>query len=409
MFVNLLCDFYQRVYIYIQPKQTMLKFILLSFIVIFFTNICCGQKHFQLTIKLDSSINPKNIWYQYSTGKTTFTSPTTINQNTEIVLKDSYFTKYASFKIMYTDKEGTTYLSDFFLWDKPAEINFYCKPNTEQLLLYKHIKNALPVYDTATNKTYRELTHFNKDENLALYNFSQKHQKQLYSNDSIKMVYAQMLKSIQIRSMQFLKKYPDDYFSFWYFKNEIAIESLTDTKIDTVYLKEQLAYLKTTFSKKYTQNIEGRVLIKMYERKLYPLKTHEAAPLFNIKTIDGRNFTLSGLKGKYVLLDFWATWCVPCMDEIPFIKTIQKNYQTNKLTIIGISQDRDLNKLREVVKQKSMNWLHILDRERDISRLYGINAFPTLILINKKGNIIYKSNYVMNDEEELPKILNKLN
>ncbi|RYX82497.1 TlpA family protein disulfide reductase, partial [bacterium] len=365
----------------------MIKKVFIFFFLLYSHHAVFAQKHFQVTVNLDSSIVPEKVSYQYNDGKIVkFFDGSSKRQ---LVLKGTYFSAYASFNISYITKDNVYYLTDFFVDDKNASIDFYYKPNIDQILLYKNVKNARPIYDTVTNKTYRELTHFNRAENLAIYNFIQKNQ--LDGNDSLRNRYLQMIKSVDKRSMQFLKRYPNDYFSFWYFKNNIVKEQF---KNDTAYLKEQITYFKQAFPKKFTESIEGREFIKTNERILHPLKADKAAPAFSIKTIDGKNISLASLKGRYVLLDFWATWCAPCMRDVPFIKTVRKRYAPDKLIIIGISQDRNLAKLKQVIKQQGMNWVHYYDGETEISKLYGINEFPTLILLDDKGKIIYKSGHI---------------
>lgn len=382
-------------------NQQMIKKAFISLFLLYNYQAVLAQKHFQVTVKLDSSIVPKRVSYQYNDGKMIkfFDG----SGKRQLVLNGTYFSTYASFSISYLNWDNVYYLSNFFIGDKNASIDFYYKPNIDQILLYKNVKNVRPIYDTVTNKTYRELTHFNRAENLAIYNFTLKNQ--LNGNDSLENLYLQMIKSVDKRSMQFLKRYPYDYFSFWYFRNNIVKEQL---KNDTAYLREQIAYFKSTFPKKYTESIEGREFLKTNERILHPLKVDKAAPGFSVKTIDGKSISLAGLKGKYVLLDFWATWCAPCMREVPFIKTVRKKYAQDKLTIIGISQDRNLAKLKQVIKQQGMNWVHYYDGETEISRLYGINEFPTLILLDDQGKIIYKSGHIKNDRIEIPKLLEDL-
>jgi len=136
-----------------------------------------------------------------------------------------------------------------------------------------------------------------------------------------------------------------------------------------------------------------------------PLKVGEKAPEFNIVTIDGRKLNLNELKGKYVLLDFWATWCAPCMAEIPFIKEMRQKYPENKLAIIGISQDRDSQKMVDAVKRLDMNWLHYYDVNYEFSKNYGVNNFPTLVLLDQQGTVIYESDLEKDDKETLPKAL----
>jgi peroxiredoxin len=373
-----------------------------------------AQKSFNITIKLDSSINPQNVRYQYYDGKNTTLIPDTFGNKRVIVLKDKYYSPVTSINISYTDSAKAFFDNDFFIGDKPATINFYSKPNKENKLLYTSIKNAVPIYDTAANKTWAKMVAFMTDtavtkQNEAFDLFLTQHSG-FIKNDSLTRVFNTFYKARLNRSMLFLKQYPNDYFSFWYFTQQVAQLTGALSK-DTAYLKEQLAYLKEVFPAKYTGSIAGKELINAYEAKIKPsaIKLNETAPLFTITTIDGKKISLNQLKGKYVLLDFWATWCPPCLAEMPFIKEIRKKYPTEKLVIIGVSWDHDSKKLEAFVKNQKINWPHFYDRNEEISRLYGIEAIPTLILIDKEGRMIYKSDLVQSDKDKLSKVLEGLN
>lgn len=388
----------------------MLKFILLSCITVFIINMAYAQKSFDLTIKLDSSINPKNVQYQYYDGKDKTFLPDTFGNKRVVVLKGEYYSPSATFTISYLDAANNPYANVFFISDKPAVINFYFKANNDNKLNYNSIENAVPIYDSTANKSWGRLQAYMTDtsvtkENMAFDDFLQ-HNKAFGSSDSLTRIFNVFYKKRMNRIMSFLKKYPDDYFSFWYFKDQVAQPNSILRK-DTAYLKEQLTYLKTVFPAKYTGSIAGKELIKTYETKTTPspLKLNEPVPPFTITTIDGKKISLKDLKGKYVLLDFWATWCPPCMAELPFVKEIRKKYSPEKLVIIGISLDRDLNKMNEVIKQKEMNWLHFYDRNNEIGRLYRVDAIPVMVLIDKAGKLLYQSDHQTNDQDKLPQLL----
>ncbi len=371
---------------------------------IYFTQTVFAQKHFEVTIKLDSSIVPQKMTYNYDDGQKTV-ALTDSAKTRKIVLKGDYFSIMASLNVSYIDKAGTWYYTTFFISDKPAQIDLCYKPNINQLLLHTLLVNARDINDTTTNHINREMIHYNRDQYMANYRFYQNNKVQLGSNDSLRKVYQQMIRSVHLRAMDFLKKYPDDYYSFWYFEHNIS--TVKESKPDTAYLKLQLAYLKSAFPKKFTQSFEGRQLIKHYERAIAPQQLTINAPPFTLKTIDGKTIKLADLTGKIVLIDFWATWCAPCMAEIPFIKSIRDRYPQDKLVIIGISRDNELGKLKKVVNDQAMNWYHFFDNKTDICLLYGIDTFPTLILLNKEGKIIYRSDYIKDDTKELEKVLNK--
>lgn len=120
------------------------------------------------------------------------------------------------------------------------------------------------------------------------------------------------------------------------------------------------------------------------------IKKNNLAPNFTAEDINGEIVSLSRLRGKYVLLDFWATWCGPCMEEVPFINKIRSDYPVSKLAVIGVSSDNNYNKFLKGVLVNKMNWTHIYDNER-INTLYGADALPTTYLIDEKGIIVFSS------------------
>jgi len=113
------------------------------------------------------------------------------------------------------------------------------------------------------------------------------------------------------------------------------------------------------------------------------------APDFSATDSAGRTVKLSDLKGKVVLLDFWATWCPPCRTEIPFLLEIYRKFKDKEFVLISVSLDRDLQAARQFVKDKEMGWVHIIDREagQAIASLYEVEYIPSTFVIGRKGKI----------------------
>lgn len=114
---------------------------------------------------------------------------------------------------------------------------------------------------------------------------------------------------------------------------------------------------------------------------------------FQVKSIDGQDLSVSRYRGKVVLVDFWATWCQPCMQALPQVIELYQKYQAQGLEIIGISLDKDLNQLKKVIQEKEVKWLQAADGQGWQSQLaekYGIQSIPATFLLDRDGRIYRK-------------------
>ena len=110
------------------------------------------------------------------------------------------------------------------------------------------------------------------------------------------------------------------------------------------------------------------------------------APDFTVEMIDGSKVALSELRGKVVLLNFWATWCPPCREEIPELISIRKAYPADKVVIVGISLDSDRGKLESFAEAMNFNYPVYL-AEPDVPALFGISSIPFNLLYDKTGKL----------------------
>jgi peroxiredoxin len=116
------------------------------------------------------------------------------------------------------------------------------------------------------------------------------------------------------------------------------------------------------------------------------------APDFSLTTSSGEHISLEDLKGRVVVLDFWGTWCPPCVESVPSLRTLNKRYSKEpSFMLIGISSDSDENEWREFTDKNKMIWPQYLDRDRRIQRAFGVRAFPTYILIDHEGIVRFQS------------------
>ena len=117
-------------------------------------------------------------------------------------------------------------------------------------------------------------------------------------------------------------------------------------------------------------------------------------PDFAEKDLTGNSLTLSAFKGKLVLVDFWATWCPPCVGELPNVIAAYQKYHRQGFEIVGISLDQDQAKLTAFLKEKGMTWAQYFDGkgwQNKLAAQYGIQSIPATFLLDGEGNIVAKN------------------
>jgi thiol-disulfide isomerase/thioredoxin len=115
------------------------------------------------------------------------------------------------------------------------------------------------------------------------------------------------------------------------------------------------------------------------------------APDFSMTTSEGESISLDELKGKVVLLDFWGTWCGPCVESVPGLRELNKKFaKESSFVMISVSSDGDENKWKDFIVKEKMVWVQYLDRDRKVQRAFRVDRFPTYILLDPEGAIQYR-------------------
>jgi thiol-disulfide isomerase/thioredoxin/Tfp pilus assembly protein PilF len=113
----------------------------------------------------------------------------------------------------------------------------------------------------------------------------------------------------------------------------------------------------------------------------------EFAPNFQFQSLQGDQFTLQQLKGRVLVMDFWATWCPPCRASVPELKDLTRKYSTNKLVLISVSADDDEVAWKDFIAKKAMEWPQYRDANHAVLDAFNVHSYPTYLVIDGDGII----------------------
>lgn len=251
--------------------------------------------------------------------------------------------------------------------------------------LHKYKLGGAPFYESLNELNTKMEPIVQKTDSLS--SAYRKKAQEGVSQEEVQKVAAQIEKvqeEIKETYIHFIKEHVDQ---------DVSVFLLTHGALEGDELKELLDLI--------AEPVRNGVMAPMYqsikqayekqeERRKAQEKIKEGAPApeFTLKDINGKDFSLSSLKGKYVILDFWGSWCGWCIKGIPDLKKAYEKYK-GQLEIVGIDCNDTEEKWKAAVEKHTLPWIHVRNEGNpDVTLLYGIEGFPTKIILDKEGNIV---------------------
>ena len=138
--------------------------------------------------------------------------------------------------------------------------------------------------------------------------------------------------------------------------------------------------------------------------------TGQTAPDFVLKSSTGENLRLSEYRGDVVMINFWATWCGPCRQEMPLLDELYGRYQRVGFSLLGVNIDDDSRRAMAMVKELGVRFPVLFDEEKKVSKLYEVEAMPLTILLDREGTVRhihygYKPGYEQKYQNEIRSLL----
>ncbi|AZS31128.1 TlpA disulfide reductase family protein [Butyricimonas faecalis] len=205
--------------------------------------------------------------------------------------------------------------------------------------------------------------------------YAQQNQMKL---QALQQQFAKIATDAEAKQLDLFKKYKDSFVSAFMIASGMQ-------QMDYVSLK--------TLYDMLGGNVQANFYGQLIARQLMALKQIEpgsVGPDFQGVTAAGETITLHGVKAKVKLVDFWASWCGPCRQEMPNVSKIYKKYHELGLEIIGVSLDKKVEEWTKAMKEEKMEWLNMIDMESRIARLYFVRGIPHTILLDENNRIIAK-------------------
>lgn len=193
-------------------------------------------------------------------------------------------------------------------------------------------------------------------------------------------------KSISLETFEAenMGKSKDQFFQAFDVKNKLDLEKIEKGKFDSIF---------TDYLKKSLAQENGMMKMTFQANQLKKELAGKQSKSFDYDNITGGKTKLEDLRGKYVYIDVWATWCGPCRQEIPYLKKVEEKFHGKNIAFVSISIDemKDREKWKKFVMDKQLGGIQLFadkDWTSEFIQSYGINSIPRFLLIDPQGNIV---------------------
>lgn len=345
------------------------------------SNYVMGVNKFSVTIKFPNGFDFTKLNVGYDNGKSQVNIKLPPTKNGSIIVSGEYYSIYAAIILRYPKSKHYNYGNSFFLTQKPAQITFIKSDTISSPFDNYKLINA---YDFKIEKDKMNQNSgivLKELEDLAL-SLGDDFNKVFEDSTELNKSWNTKNRILFDKEMDYVSKTGDSYYSFWYFRRDLS-------RPYYINADSTIRFFTTTFPSKFINSTEGNTILTLISGQ-ETVKKGNTAPDFVCKDATGNTVSLKDYRQKkYVLLTFWATWCGPCLQEIPEIKSIRKKYSNQNLEIISVCYPSSQNLFSKEIKKQKMDWINIYNDVDMINSYGGYKGIPRVYLINLSGQIIY--------------------
>ena len=325
-------------------------------------------------------------------GKKIFISnKTTEYSGIENKILDSCIIKSGSFRFTGSLKNPATYVSLYLRWPDVGIIQFFLENRKINITIANSKRSNLLASCRLQNAPIaaqqKELELAKADYNKKLIKFSKK-ETEVYATDDDSLRSAivnesRLLSKEKIDILtDFIKKHPAYYVSLFWFCYELTDRIISQPDSALVLFKH--------FDPKLQQLPEAQAVLQRITNKI-ALAQNKTLPQFSIPDTSGNLIAASNFKNKYLLIDFWASWCGPCIEEIPDVKKLYTQFGNKNLAVLGVSLDSNKDKWLRAVKKYAIPWTQVSELKGwngSFPKNLDIRYIPQYYLVDPQGKFV---------------------
>ncbi len=153
----------------------------------------------------------------------------------------------------------------------------------------------------------------------------------------------------------------------------------------------------------------GAVIAVAVMSSVHAVGVQDSAPDFTLKSLEGSNLRLEEYRGQVVLLNFWASWCGPCRQEMPLLDRLHHRYEDTGFAVLGVNVEGETAPAQEIVEKTNVTFPILIDDGQKVSEMYNLQAMPSTVVIDRDGVVRYiHLGYKPGDEAKYVEVVKKL-
>lgn len=289
-------------------------------------------------------------------------------------------------KFTFTTKSDTAWFYRFILLNKGHWVQVLIHPG-DKLSISGDANDKLTTFSISGNPKaeafqrylLKEIQYKNTADSIRyVYQAANNENKGHLVFDKLDARYKAISKDLENYSLKFINEQANNLASL-IVANNIDQDINNKTAVEKMIAEIGKAYPKHPYLTDYATRINA----------LYATSIGGTAPNISLVNPEGKIVDLESLRGKVVLIDFWATWCGPCRGEIPYLKKAYAQYKSKGFEIYSVSSDKDVNAWKMFIEANGMNWTHVIETQNaEASRTYQVSSIPRTYLLDKQGKIV---------------------